>query len=363
MHKSSENLRVLIMAGGTGGHVFPGLAVAEKLKNKGVDVQWLGAFKGIENELVPKYGYPLFTLPTIGLRGKSIAAKFKSLFNLIFSVKQALSFIKKEQPDVVLGMGGFAAGPGGLAAFLLRKPLLIHEQNSVPGTTNRILAKFAQQVFQGFPSELGGGKGQFVGNPVREELLLIEDPIKRGLAKNKPLRLLVLGGSLGAKAINDVVPQALALMPEELRPNVIHQAGRLHSEAVKQDYESLGIKADVHAFIEDMAAVYAWADLVICRAGALTVAELMTVGLPALLIPLPHAIDDHQTLNAKWLSDQSAGWMCMQKDLNKENLAEKLMALFSDEKLLIDTAMNARSIAKNNAAETVAQRCLEVTHA
>lgn len=363
MPKSNEALRVLIMAGGTGGHVFPGLAVAKKLTEHGVQVQWLGALKGIENDLVPQHGYPLFTLPTIGLRGKSIFNKLKSLVNVVVSVSKAIVLIKKERPDVVLGMGGFAAGPGGLAAFLLAKPVIIHEQNSVPGTTNRILAKFARTIFQGFPSSLGGRKGVFVGNPVRDELLTLESPVERGLAQQQTMRLLILGGSLGAKPINDLVPQSLALMPEDIRPEVLHQSGRAHSDTVNDLYQSLGISAQVKPFIEDMAAAYEWADLVICRAGALTIAELMAVGVPALLIPLPHAIDDHQTLNAKWLADQSAGWLCPQKDLDKEKLSEKLIALFSNKKLLVETAENAKKIAKNNAAEVVAQACIEVAHA
>ena len=353
---------VLIMAGGTGGHVFPALAAAEQLQAQGIDVAWLGTERGIESRLVPAADIPIYYLDVTGLRGKGLLSVLTGLINLVKSLFQAGSVVKRLQPICVLGMGGFASGPGGIAAWLLRKPLVIHEQNSVAGTTNRLLARFARRVLQGYPLALGGSKGRFIGNPVRAEIKNIASPEGRGVAAHTPLRLLVLGGSLGAKAINDCLPKAIALLPEEARPYIHHQAGKVHAELVVEAYQQAGIEAQVDAFVDDMAAAYSWADIVICRAGALTVAELTAAGLASILVPLPHAIDDHQTVNARWLEEQDAGVLMAQSDMSAECLAEQLNNFNKDRNALIVMANKARALAKNDATEQVVAHCLEVAN-
>ena len=354
----SKQGRVMIMAGGTGGHVFPGLAVAERLRGQGVTVSWLGTRRGIEAELVPARGYELHYLDIEGVRGRGLSALIKAPVLLLRSIFQARARMKSFKPDVVLGMGGFASGPGAVAARLLGIPLVIHEQNSVAGTTNRIAAKMAKRVMQGFPDTLA--KGEWCGNPVRPEITTLPAPYERFPQRSGAVRLLILGGSRGALAINQLLPEAIAMMDEKQRPVILHQAGAAHSEKTKELYQQAGVSAEVVPFIEKMDAAYRWADFVVCRAGALTIAELTSVGIGSLLIPFPFAIDDHQTANGKLLVEQGAALMFQQKDLSAERLASELAAICSDGDHRMGMAIRARRLAKDDAAEQVAQVCMEV---
>lgn len=351
---------VLIMAGGTGGHVFPALAAASSLQQRGVHVEWLGTQRGIEARVVPAADIPLHYLPVSGLRGKSLVQFARGVINVFAALAQAVRIIRRLKPVCVLGMGGFVAGPGGLAAWLLRRPLVIHEQNAVAGTTNTLLAPLAKRVLQGYPIALGGARGEHIGNPVRDDIVSLPTPQQRGVARHERLRLLVLGGSLGAKPINECVPAALSKIAAELRPEVRHQAGPNHRESVEALYRAEAVDADVSAFIDDMAQAYSWADLVICRAGALTVSELMVAGVAAILVPLPHAIDDHQTANARWLTDKGAGTLLLQKDMSADHLRDLLLKFNRDREQLLAMASAARSLARPQAAERVADICMEV---
>lgn len=358
MNVSSRS--VLIMAGGTGGHVFPALATARSLQARGIHVEWLGTRRGIESRIVPAAGIPIHYLSVSGLRGKSLPDFARGIKNVIAALWQAISVIRLLRPVCVLGMGGFVAGPGGLAAWLLRKPLVIHEQNAVPGTTNKLLAPLAKKVLQGYPVALGGERGLYVGNPVRSEIVSLPAPDARGVGQAGKLRLLVVGGSLGAKPLNDTVPLAIAGMPAEARPEVRHQTGKNHLADVQSLYRQHHLQAEISEFIEDMAAAYQWADVVICRAGALTVAEISVVGLASILIPLPHAIDDHQTANARWLSDNGAAELLVQGEMTATRVKELLMDFHQDRNKLLGMAMTCRSLARPEAAERVADICLEV---
>ncbi len=351
---------VLVMAGGTGGHVFPALAVADLLVRRGVRVVWLGTARGIEADLVPKAGIPLQLIDVSGIRGKGWRSQLAAPLQLLRALWQALVVLKSVRPDCVLGFGGFASGPGGLAAWLLRRPLLIHEQNAVAGTTNRLLALLAKRALLGYPKALASDGAEFVGNPVRREIAALPVPELRWRGRSGALRLLVLGGSLGARAINELVPAALAQMPAALRPQVRHQAGRGHDESVQAHYAEAGIAAQVQPFIADMAEAYGWADVVLCRAGALTVAELAAAGVGALLVPLPHAIDDHQSANARWFTEQRAGLLLPQATLTAEKLAQLLTELSTKPQELLAWACAARAAARPQAAEQVAARCLEL---
>ena len=304
---------ILIMAGGTGGHVFPALAVAQYLQLSGFDVQWLGARRGIESRLIPAADIPIHYIAASGLRGKNMAATLLGGARLMVSIVQALVVIIKLRPVCVLGMGGFVSAPGGLAAWLLRRPLVIHEQNAVAGSSNKLLARFASRVLAAYPIALGRRLAEYVGNPVRDEISELPEPRER-YSSTGALKVLVVGGSLGAKPINDVIPAALALIAGDRRPQVWHQTGSSHIDSVKQAYRDLAIEGQCEAFIDDMPAAYRWADLIVCRAGALTVAEITAVGLASILIPLPHAIDDHQRENARWLIDNDAGLLLCQHD-------------------------------------------------
>lgn len=364
--KSDQTATVMIMAGGTGGHVFPALAVADALRQQGVAVEWLGTPRGIENTLVPAANISLHHIAVEGVRGKGILGLAKAPFLIVGAVVQALSIFSKVKPDLVIGFGGFASGPGGVAAKLLRKPLLTHEQNSVMGTTNRLLAKIADRQLLAFANTLVNGEPSnalAVGNPVRASIANLPEPIARYQERaqhNEPIHLLVLGGSLGAKAINEIVPAALAKMPMAARPSVRHQAGKLHVEATIALYMQHQVNAKVDAFVEDMAAAYAWADIIICRAGALTVSELMAAGVAALLIPLPSAIDDHQTHNAAILTRAKAGISIAQSELSAEKLSALLLTELSDHQRLQTMAVNARTLALPHAAQTVADICVEI---
>jgi UDP-N-acetylglucosamine--N-acetylmuramyl-(pentapeptide) pyrophosphoryl-undecaprenol N-acetylglucosamine transferase len=347
---------LLIMAGGTGGHIFPAIAVADVLRNKGWKVTWLGAPNSMEAELVPKHGYDMALVRFSGLRGKGLMRKLLLPFNLLIALWQSAAAIFLHRPDAVLGMGGYITFPGGLMAAMLRRPLVIHEQNSIAGLSNKVLAIIATRVMSGFPNVLP--KAMWCGNPVRSEIAALPQPEQRFAGRSGKLNVLVVGGSLGATAINAIIPQALALIALEARPNVTHQAGKQHAETVIQLYQQANVQADIKPFLDDMAAFYANADLVICRAGALTIAELAAAGVASILIPFPFAVDDHQTHNARFLSEKNAAILLPQSEMSAEKLAQLLREL-SREKLL-SMAMLARSLAKADAALAVANVCEEL---
>ena len=351
---------VLIMAGGTGGHVFPALACAREFQARGYTVHWLGTPRGIENELVPQAGLPLHRIEMSGLRGKGLLSLLKAPLLLAKALWQARRVLRELRPVCVLGMGGFVTGPGGWAARLAGVPLVIHEQNAVAGTANRSLVPFASRVCEAFPDTFAASaKRRTTGNPVREELFLATP--RQSLA-GRPARLLVLGGSLGAEPLNKLLPAARAQLPGELRPEVRHQAGKSHAEVSAERYREAGVAAEVLPFIRDMAAAYAWADLVICRAGALTVSELAAAGLPALLIPLPHAIDDHQTRNAEYLAKAGAAVLLPQHATDAAALAAQLTEVLMHSEKLAAMGATARRLAKPDATRTVVDICLEVAH-
>ena len=347
---------ILIMAGGTGGHIFPALAVADRLREQGWQVTWLGAPDSMEAELVPKQGYEMALVRFSGLRGKGWLRRLLLPWNLLIALWQSAVAIFLHRPDVVLGMGGYITFPGGMMAAFLRRPLVIHEQNSVAGLSNKVLARVASRVMSGFPDVLP--KAIWCGNPVRSSIAALPEPQPRYAARSGKLNVLVVGGSLGAQAINQAVPQALALMSEELRPNVVHQTGRQHHAAVVQMYQQAGVKADIRAFIDDMAESYAAADLVICRSGALTVAELAAAGVASLLIPFPFAVDDHQTHNARFLSERGAAVLLPQTALTAEKLAQWLGEQRREK--LLAMAQQARGLARADAAAAVAALCTEI---
>jgi len=352
---------VLIMAGGTGGHIFPGLAVAEVLRKRGIEVLWLGAAGGLESRLVPARGIEMHAVKVGGLRGKGWRTRLAAPFMLARAVLTALRVLRRARPRSVLSMGGYVAGPGGLAAWLLRRPLLVHEQNRVPGVTNRVLARLARRVLVGFADAFPASThAEWVGNPVRADIAALPAPAVRMAGRSGPARLLVLGGSQGARALNRALPAALARLPAERRPEVLHQCGARELEAARQAYADAGVEARVEPFIEDMAAAYGWADLAVCRAGALTLAELAAAGLGAVLVPYPYAVDDHQTRNAQALCEAGAAEMIQERDLRDENLAERLQLLCADRPGLLVMAEAARTLARADAAERIADRCQEV---
>ncbi|TAK90564.1 MAG: undecaprenyldiphospho-muramoylpentapeptide beta-N-acetylglucosaminyltransferase [Burkholderiaceae bacterium] len=343
----------LIMAGGTGGHVFPGLAVAEVLRTRGWNIVWLGNPGGMETTLVPQHGIPVQLVRFGGVRGKGVLTKLLLPLNLLRAFWQSVRAVLRVQPNVVLGMGGYIAFPGGMMAALLGKPLVVHEQNSIAGLTNRVLARVADRTLEAFPLSLPDGT--LTGNPVRKEIRQVAPPAERFIGRSGPLRLLVVGGSLGAQALNATVPQALALIPPAQRPLVTHQAGEKHLATLQQSYREAGVSGDLVAFIDNMASEYAQADLVICRAGAMTVAELAAAGVASMLVPFPYAVDDHQTTNAKFLSEAGAALLIPQKQLNASSLAEVLQNTTREE--LLEMAIKARALGKPEAAETVADIC------
>ncbi|WP_415893578.1 undecaprenyldiphospho-muramoylpentapeptide beta-N-acetylglucosaminyltransferase [Neptuniibacter sp. PT8_73] len=358
---ASDKKVALIMAGGTGGHVFPALATAEKLQEQGIHVEWLGSRHGIEADLVPAAGLKLHSIEVRGLRGKGKLSLLLAPFKLLIALWQALSVVRSVKPDVVLGMGGFASGPGGLAAWLLRIPLIIHEQNAVAGMTNKALSKLAKKVLEAFQGAFKSGlTTQTVGNPVRGSILNLPEPKERFSDREGPLRLLVVGGSLGAKAINDLLPEVLADLPQEQRPEVWHQAGKRNIEETQQRYEALGVnECKVVPFIDDMAEAYSWADVVLCRAGALTVSELSNAGVASVLVPFPYAVDDHQTKNANYLAERDAAILIQQADLNKETLTALLTEQLNQRETLMEMANKALSLGKPEASDVVANVCLE----
>ena len=345
---------ILILAGGTGGHIFPGLAVAEQMRAAGWDVVWMGARGGMEERLVPKYGYRTAWIRARAARGKGLLQKLLLPANLLFSFWESARYIRSVKPSVVLGLGGYVAFPGGMMASLFNRPLALHEQNAIAGLANRVLAQVSDKVMVAFPGALKGA--EWTGNPVRGEIAAIPAPEDRFRGRTAALKLLVVGGSLGAQALNEVMPKALSLL--EAKPLVVHQAGEKHLDVLKANYVAAGVQGELVAFIDDMARRYAEADLVICRAGAVTVAELSAGGMASILVPFPHAVDDHQTANAKFLSERGAAILIQQRDLSPEKLAGLIGSL--DRPKLLEMARNARALGKPDAARIVAQRCMQL---
>jgi UDP-N-acetylglucosamine--N-acetylmuramyl-(pentapeptide) pyrophosphoryl-undecaprenol N-acetylglucosamine transferase len=355
----SASRTLLVMAGGTGGHIMPALAVANVLRERGWRIVWLGSRAGMEADLVPKRGYPIEYIRFAGLRGKGLLRKALLPVNLFIAFAQCARVIFRVRPDVVLGMGGYISFPGGMMAALLRRPLVLHEQNAIAGLANKVLAKLADRRLQGFPGALP--KADWIGNPVRADILELDAPEARFAGRSGPLKLLVVGGSLGAQALNEAVPAALATMATTARPTVKHQSGAKHIDALRSHYANAGVDGDCVAFIDDMAAALGEADCVICRAGALTVAEVAAAGVAAIFVPFPHAVDDHQTANAKFLADQGAALLVPQPQLTPQKLAETIGSLTRD--TLLQMARRARSLAKPDAARVAADACAELSGA
>lgn len=353
---------VLIMAGGTGGHVFPALAAARVLRERGFEPVWLGTQRGLEARLVPQHSIPIEWINFGGVRGKGIATWIAAPFRLAHAVWQSLQVMRRRRPSVVLGAGGFVAGPGGIAAWLTRRPLVIHEQNAVAGLTNRMLAKLAKRVLEAFPLSFPNSvRAERVGNPVRREITTLAPPEQRFAGHSGAVRVLVIGGSQGAARLNAVVPAALAMIDAASRPQVIHQAGERHIAQARELYAKHGVQADVRAFIDDMAEVYGWADLVICRSGALTVSELSAAGLPAIFVPFAAAVDDHQTRNAEFLVNARAALLIAEADLTPVRLANELQGLLAGGRdRLAGMAVKARSLAITDADQRLADACVAV---
>lgn len=350
--------KILIMAAGTGGHVFPALACAEEFRARGYEVHWLGAGRGIEARVVPAAGIELHNISATGLRGKGIGQLLRAPLQLLGALWQSWRLLRRLRPVCVLGMGGYVTGPGGIAARLCGIPLVIHEQNAVAGTANKALARHALRVCQAFPGAFpASDKLLTTGNPVRAGLLAAREEVR---SPSNPPRVLVVGGSLGAEPLNKLLPEALALLDEQLQVDVRHQCGEQHVEVTQQRYANVGVAADVFPFIDDMAAAYAWADLVICRAGALTVSELAIMGKASFLVPLPHAIDDHQSKNAEFLAAQGAAVILPQRDTDAARLAKHLTEVFMDNQRLTTMGQQARQLAQPQATQQVVDACLEV---
>ncbi len=355
---------ILVLAGGTGGHVYPALAVAQALRQQSREIVWLGTHAGLESRVVPAAGIDMEWISVSGLRRKGVISLVLAPLQLLLALMQSLRVILKHKPAAVLGMGGFVSGPGGLAAWLLRRPLVIHEQNAVAGLTNRLLARLARVVLQAFPGSFSSNvKTETVGNPVRADIAALDEPAMRYAGRAGPLRLLVLGGSQGALALNKVVPAALALLPDELKPAVRHQAGARTLAVAQAAYEAHNIEVELRPFIEDMAEAYAWADLVVCRAGALTVAELSAAGLPAIFVPFPSAVDDHQTANARQMTNAGAAALMPEKDLSDETLAGLLKHWLASRDALLQRALKSRALAHPDALRRITNYCLEAAEA
>ncbi len=346
---------VMIMAGGTGGHVYPALAVADELKQRGVPVVWMGTKKGIEARLVPAAGIEVDWLGMSGLRGKGILTLLLAPLKIVMACYQATKILHRRRPTVVLGMGGFVSAPGGLMAWLTRVPLLIHEQNAVPGMSNRLLAKIANKVMAAFPNSFNSASNH-VGNPVRKSITRLQTPEQRNKERQGALRILVFGGSLGAARLNEIVPQACAVLLKERELEIKHQAGPGNFDQTRLNYAHLNIKAEVVEYIDNMEAMYSWADLVICRAGAMTIAELAAAGVASILVPYPYAVDDHQTSNAKYLSDADAAILLKQESLSVDTLVEILKTMNREKTL--EMANKARQLGMPESTKLVAQACL-----
>jgi len=350
---------VLIMAGGTGGHVFPALALARLLRAKSYEVIWLGTRRGLEARIVPADHFRIEWLSVGGLRGKGAITLLAAPFRLALALFQALRVMWRHRPLVVVGLGGFVTGPGGVAAWLTGRPLVIHEQNAIAGFTNRCLARIARQVLVAFPGAFAQNvKTQVIGNPVRQDIAAASLPAARFAARSGPIRLLVIGGSLGAVKLNSTVPLAIVKLAGTLEFDIRHQAGARWAEAAQKSYADAGVQGEVTPFIDDMAAAYAWADLVICRSGALTVSELAAVGVGAVLVPFPAAVDDHQTHNARYLVNEGAAVLIADRDLTAESLASELQKLCASRANLLAMAERARRLARPQSAEELAHACL-----
>lgn len=345
---------VLIMAGGTGGHIFPALAVAHELRSRGWQIVWLGAEQGLECRLIPQHGFLIETIQLKGIRKAGIKRWLTLPFMLIRSFIKTTMVLRHYRPNIVLGFGGYLTFPGGITCRIFGKPLIIHEQNSIAGLTNRLLSYIASRTLYAFPGVFAHHDG-LVGNPIRAEMTSIKGPEERFRDRTGPLNILVIGGSLGAKIFNDIVPEALALIPLDKRPSIVHQAGLKHIDALIQSYQKFGVKAECCAFIDDMGARYAAADLIICRAGAITVTELTAVGLGSILVPYPHAVDDHQTSNAQFLCKAKASQLIPQVEFNAPRLAQLLSTITREECLTM--ARQAKQLASVDAASRVANEC------
>ena len=346
----------LIMAGGTGGHIFPGLAVAEELRTRGWNVHWLGTPGSMESRIVPPKGFTLETINFSGVRGKGVVTLALLPFKLLRAFWQALGVVRRVKPDVVVGLGGYVTFPGGMMAVLAGKPLVLHEQNSVAGMANKVLAGVADRIFTAFPNVFK--KGLWVGNPLRSAFTQKADPATRFADRAGNLNLLVVGGSLGARALNEIVPQALALIPEGERPQVIHQSGATQIDALRANYGAVGVHATLTPFIDDTATAFADADVIVCRSGASTVTEIAAVGAAAVFVPFPSAVDDHQTTNAQFLVNTGGGWLVQQRDLTPEGLADMLKKM--ERPSLLDKALKAKAMEKINATREVADACEEL---
>ncbi len=360
----THSVTALVMAGGTGGHVFPALAVAEALRSQGIQVHWLGTRRGMEAGVVPGSGIEISYIEIGGLRGKGLLKWVTAPFKILQATYSAMKIIASIKPDVVLGMGGFVTGPGGLASRIMGKPLVIHEQNAIAGLTNKLLSKIASRVLQAFPGTFSGTDRVFhTGNPVRESINRLDKPDTRYSAREGNLQILVVGGSLGAQALNETVPDALAMIEEPQRPIVWHQSGRNKLQATEARYKENNIDARTVEFIDDMHEAYGWADLIICRAGAMTVTEISNAGIASILVPYPYAVDDHQSANARYLANAGAAILIQQVELTPRRLADELLHLISAGRTeLMAMANRALTLARPDATQTVAQHCLEVAH-
>jgi UDP-N-acetylglucosamine--N-acetylmuramyl-(pentapeptide) pyrophosphoryl-undecaprenol N-acetylglucosamine transferase len=352
----------LIMAGGTGGHIFPGLALADALRERGWRVHWLGGAgspgnPSMESQLIPPRGYVLETLDFSGVRGKGLTTLAFLPLRLLKAFWQSIQVLRRVKPDVVVGLGGYITFPAGMMSVLLGKPLVLHEQNSVAGLANKVLAGVADRVFTAFPDVLK--KGRWIGNPLRAAFLQQPDPATRFAARSGPLRLLVVGGSLGARALNEIVPRALALIPGSSRPLVTHQSGAKQLDELRANYAAAGVQAELTPFIDDTAQAFADADLIICRAGASTVTEIAAVGAAALFVPFPYAVDDHQTANAQFLVAQGAGWLVPQPRLSADKLAGMLQT--TERPALLQCALKAKQMEKIDAVHEMVLACEELT--
>ncbi len=356
LQNAAPKATALVMAGGTGGHIFPGLALAEALRERGWRVHWLGNAASMEGKLVPPRGFAFESIDFGGVRGKGPLTLALLPLRLLKAFWQSMAAIRRVQPDVVIGLGGYISFPAGMMGVLLGKPLVLHEQNSVAGLANKVLAGVADRVFSAFPGVMK--QAQWVGNPLRAAFLQQQAPAQRFAGRSGPLRLLVVGGSLGARALNEAVPQALALIPPAQRPLVIHQSGATQIEALRASYAAAGVQAELTPFIEDTAQAFAEADLIVCRAGASTVTEIAAVGAAAVFVPFPSAVDDHQTANARFLVDQGAGRLLPQKDMSPEQLAELLQT--TDRATLLRWAERAQQLAKTDATAEVVAACEEL---
>lgn len=346
----------LIMAGGTGGHIFPGLAVAQALRERGWNVRWLGAPGSMESRIVPNQGFPLETIDFSGVRGKGLMTLALLPMRLLRAFWQALAVVRRVQPDVVVGLGGYISFPGGMMAVLAGKPLVLHEQNSVAGMANKVLASVSHRIFTAFPGVFA--KGRWVGNPLRQAFTEQPAPEQRFAGRSGPLRLLVVGGSLGARALNEIVPQALALIPADVRPVVLHQSGAAQIDALRANYAAAGVQAELTPFIDDTARAFAEADVIVCRAGASTVTEIAAVGAAAIYVPFPSAVDDHQTTNARFLVDAGGGWLMQQSALTAQSLAEMLQNM--QRATLLERAGKAKNMQKTDATAEVVAACEEL---